>query len=203
MVERVKVTSPKKQARVDRSNEDRDFAHREVIGDDWDEFMGQLEKGLTIDEYALNEGVIAQPELFYKVSQQLASQTSLRDDAKHQLEVTEAEVDATIRLYHRKNEEKVTENEIKAKIASHRDVVSATKLFLQQNKRVGELAALKEAFNQRNFMLKGLIDLYIGNYYGNVPGDGSHGSKTTALRRAEYGEDRKALNEARSERGKV
>lgn len=204
MVERVKV---EKKKSAPRRELDEDAAVRTAFdstGEDWEDFMAGLEKGLAIDEHALNEGVVAQPELFYKVSQQLALQISLRDDAKHTLEVVEAEVDQTIRLVHRKEETKVTENEIRANVATHRDTLAATKELSKYNRRVGELSALKEAFNQRNFMLKGLIDLYIGNYYGNVEGHESRGSRTNNLRRAEYDEDKAALRNARtsSERGK-
>jgi len=203
MVERVKVEKSKKPAPKQDVDEDVEFDRRAAgAGESWEDFMAGLEKGLAIDEHALNEGVVAQPELFYKVSQQLALQISLRDDAKHSLEVVEAEVDQTIRLVHRKEETKVTENEIRANVATHRDTLAAVKELSKYNRRVGELSALKEAFNQRNFMLKGLIDLYIGNYYGNVESHGSGGSRTNNLRRAEYGEDRAALNKVRKgERG--
>lgn len=127
-----------------------------------------LEPGLAIDEHALEEALQQQPDLFYRVSKALALLISERDEAKMELQTVEAEIDMEIRREAMDNDEKVTVGEVEARRRIHKKVVAANLRLIDFNKQVGQYSALKEAFQQRSYVLKSLSELYIANYYGDV-----------------------------------
>ena len=128
----------------------------------------ELEQGLPIDEHDLNGALLRQPDLLYKVSKELTLQTSRRDAAKQMLAEVEAEVDAAIRHDAQVNDEKITEKEVASQKILDKDVQDAEKELLRLSLAVGQLGALKEAYQQRSYALRGLIDLYVANYFGDA-----------------------------------
>lgn len=134
-----------------------------------DAALADLEPGLQIDENAMEEALLAQPDSYYKVSKRLALVISRRDAAKQELAEVEARADAKIRRDAELAEEKITEREVKSQKRLDTDVKTAGSNVLTLNYHVGELTALKEAFQQRSYALKELVALYIANYYGDLP----------------------------------
>ncbi len=130
--------------------------------------IADLEKGLLIDEHALEQALMEQPSIFYKVSSMLADAISERDAAKQDKETLEARVDGKIRQVAELGGEKVTEKLIEGRKILHKDVIDLSKELLELNKSVGQLSALKESFQQRSYVLNKLTDLYIANYYGDA-----------------------------------
>lgn len=151
----------------------------------------QLEEGLQIDEYALDDALVTQPDSFYRVSKQLALLISRRDAKKQELAEEEAKADAELRETAVKHKDKVTETEVKNMIRLDRDVQKVSTEFLDLNREVGELTALKEAYQQRSYVLKDLVQLYIANYYTNADGSSS---SSRALRDHKAGRVREELN---------
>lgn len=129
--------------------------------------LEELEPGLQIDEHALDEALQEQPDLFYRVSKDLALLTSRRDAAKQNVSEVEAQVDLEVRSGAAKRDEKIPEREVDAQKRLHPKVKAAVAQMLQLNSAVGQLAALKEAFQQRSWVLKDLVGLYIANYYSD------------------------------------
>ncbi len=125
----------------------------------------ELEKGLRIDEYALEDSWREQPELFHRVSKKLALLISQRDDAKHDLALVEAEVDYELRTAARENEIKITEKEVEAKKLQDKGVEEAYKNLSFLNLRVAEFGALADSFKQRSSALIRLTDLYLNEHY--------------------------------------
>ena len=143
---------------------------RSKINNDTDEIsIEELEEGLPIDEHALDEALLRQPDFLYQVSKRLALQTSRRDSAKQLLTETEARVDAEIRNDAYKADEKITEKEVSSQKILNKEVQTAERQLLNLNLIVGQLNALKEAYQQRSYMLRELTSLYIANYYGDAP----------------------------------
>ena len=132
-----------------------------------DSTIEELEAGLRIDEHALEDALKVHSDLFYKVSDQMTLSLSLRDEAKQQLEETEAEVDLGLRKDAALSEERVTDTAIAFQRKIDRRVKAANANYLKLKHDAARWAALKESFEQRSYALSKLVDLYIANYYGD------------------------------------
>ena len=128
----------------------------------------QLEQNLLIDEHALDEAIEQQPDWFHRCSKQLALLESRRDAAKQALLDEEAKVDTELRMKARKNDEKITNDEIKAQTRLMPAVKKAGQVFLQLNESVNLYEALKESFKQRSYALGHLVDLFVAGYFGGL-----------------------------------
>jgi hypothetical protein len=155
--------------------------------------FAELEAGLHIDENGLDDALMEQTELFYRVSKEYSLLVSRRDAAKQNVDEVKAEVDLQYRQDARNENEKVTEKEIEAKVRMDKDVVAAIDAHLKLNRAVGVYGALKEAYQQRNYVLKELSGLYVANYYGDV----THSSAKSAMLERRGDQARRAMNEAR------
>lgn len=152
----------------------------------------ELEEALAIDEHALDEALIRQPDAFYRVSKKLALMASRRDAAKQSLQEEEAYADERARSSIPENE-KATEGAIKALIRLDSKVQEANDKLLKLSRDTALLQALKEAFTQRSYVMKDLVSLYVANYYG----DASGGRSETQLRNKRAEENRTAMADER------
>jgi len=139
--------------------------------------LERLEQGLPIDENALNEAWLQQPDSFYRVAKQLALMTSRRDAKKQELAETEAKADAETREVAAQRKEKITEPEIKAAVRLDPDVLKVGKELGELQYRVGVLGALERSYEMRQKALTKLVDLYIANYYRSGGGEGSRSAQ--------------------------
>lgn len=129
--------------------------------------INELKKGLRIDEHALDHALRDHPVLFYNVSAELALAISNRDEAKQDLEEVEAVVDMELRKSAAVSGERTTEKEIESNRKTDQRVKSANDKFLVEKLNAANLAALKEAFEQKSYALSKLVDLYLANYYSS------------------------------------
>lgn len=160
--------------------------------DDAETPISELEDALQIDEHALDEALIRQPDAFYRVSKKLAIVISQRDAAKQALQEEEAYADERARESIPSGE-RVTDTAVKAIIRLDKKVMEGSDRLLKLNRNVGLLQALKEAFQQRSYVMKDLVSLYVANYYG----DASGGRSETHLRNKRADENRTAMGEER------
>jgi len=129
----------------------------------------ELEDLLSIDENTLEACCREQPVLFYKVSKELTRAQSLRDQASQDLKDIEARVDAEIRNEPLdEGEKKPTENAIANRVRMHPSVIALRDKLQIRNEAYGTLAALKESFGQRSYMLRELVQLWLANYYSDI-----------------------------------
>lgn len=128
--------------------------------------IAELEKALKIDENALDDAHLQHADAFYRVSKQLAQLTSQRDAAKQAVEDVEAQTEMDVRETAAKRSDKVTAGEVAAMVRVDDAVMKARQRFLTLSGSVNEHMALKEAFQQRSYMLSGLTSLYSANYFG-------------------------------------
>lgn len=128
--------------------------------------LQDLEKALKIDKHALDEGLECQSDLFYMVARECALLMSRQDSASQELKEIEAFVDQKIRRELDPNE-KVTERDIEARRRTHSDVVEVVSKLLDLKRDVAIWQALKEAWQQRSYVLKELVTLYVASYYGD------------------------------------
>lgn len=129
--------------------------------------IADLEASLQIDENALEDVCREQTTLLYRVARELSIAISRRDAAKQDLEYIEARVALELREQVRTGE-KITADEVKARVKVHPDYLAAVEELTKTQNMIGEWAPLKEAYQQRSYMLNHLVDLYLSNYYGNI-----------------------------------
>jgi hypothetical protein len=113
----------------------------------------------------LDDEVIRQPMLFYEVSDQLTDALAERDASKEELAATDAELDNSWRRKLAKNKERVTDKVILSHVTTSSEHEKAFETYLRAKTRADKLLALKEAFQQRSYMLRDLVALYSANYY--------------------------------------
>lgn len=136
----------------------------EWTGRDADEFR-ELEAAIIIDEHTLDVNCIQHSDLFYRVSRGLARYSARRDEQKQKTAEIEALVDAEVRRGH--EGERITEAAIANQKITDPRVKLARKELAMLNRIVGQIAALKEAYLQRSYSLKGMIDLHLAGYFGD------------------------------------
>lgn len=132
--------------------------------------FSQLEAGLSIDPHNLNDALAEQPTLFYHVAKQLALEISRRDAAKQTLAEVEASADQGIRDHAETNEFKLTEKDVESQKRLDPNVQQCIKVLADLEYRTRRLTALKDAFQERGYALKGLVDLYSISYYAESTG---------------------------------
>lgn len=127
--------------------------------------LSDLQQQLAIDKSVLDDEVIRQPVLFYNISEQLTDAIAERDAAKEELNSTDAELDGTWRRKLNKADSKVTEKMVSNCVQTSVEHEKAFNAWLTAKTRADKLLALKEAFQQRSYMLRDLVSLYSANYY--------------------------------------
>lgn len=113
----------------------------------------------------LDDEVIRQPMLFYEVSDQLTDALAERDAAKEELAVVDAELDNSWRKKLAKVKDRVTDKVVQSCVLTSPEHEKAFQTYLHAKTKADRFLALKEAFQQRSFMLRDLVALYSANYY--------------------------------------
>lgn len=116
---------------------------------------------LQIDKLALDDCLIEQPEVYYHVSEGVTLAVEARDAAKLDLDELMAKKDQEIRTKAAVDEEKLTETAIQNKLRGLPEIQEAQQDLLTTRKAADDWLALKEAFQQRSFMLRELVALTI------------------------------------------
>ncbi len=163
--------------------------------------INELQERLRIDRDDLDECLASQPTLVAQVGRQWSLALSERDGAKNHLKEVEAKEYARIRGV-LEEEGKVTETMISQRLVLSKRVQAAKVDVIEAAQRASELETLKDAFKDRGYALKGLVDLFLASYYekdsaGSVEASRSHHSE------AMYERNRKRLAEARRARKKT
>jgi hypothetical protein len=165
--------------------------------------LAELEKGLQIDEDDLDQALLHQPDLFYRVAKAYAILNSRKDAAKQNVLEAEAMADLEIRTAYEKQKRREDDDkrksptapQIAAEVRLNVKVRRAINDMLQLSSAAAQYAALKEAYEQRSYALKELCNLASESAYSNR----SYGPREDALnRRAD--QNRRDMAEARRRR---
>lgn len=135
--------------------------------------LEQYKDKLAIDRDGLGECLVDQPQLYYDVTSAHAEAVSERDAVKLELDELQADIDRKIREDAFKRDVKVTEAGIQQQIKLDPKVKGLNRSFLEVRERTEQWFALKEAFQQRSFMLRELVALRISER-GDIAG--AHGA---------------------------
>lgn len=157
-----------------------------------------LQAQLEINKTELDDEVIRQPSLFYMVSEQLTDALAERDAAKEELANVDADLYATWRTKLGKSEKgRVTDTMVNMHVQASADHEAAFANYLKAKTKAEKLLALKEAFQQRSYMLRDLVSLYSANYY-----EDTSMRPTKAQEASHYAANRQRISIARAARGK-
>ncbi|MFH1741093.1 MAG: hypothetical protein ABIH23_18995 [bacterium] len=127
--------------------------------------MKNWEDRIKIDQNALNDELVVQPELFLVASRSYVDAVSERDAAKSNLDVARAAADFRVRAAREAAGEKSTETIIASAVELDKKYRVAVERHLAAKKAAAEAEAVKESFGQRGYVLKDLAALYIAGYY--------------------------------------
>jgi hypothetical protein len=129
------------------------------------DFIRDMEDELKINEHALDDELKRHPELRNDIGRELALAKSRRDQAELRIKQLEAEVARDYRDAAKKEEEKVTEGEIKAHVTLDKEVIAAKQEHINLDRDVNLLQALYDAYKDRGYSIARLCDLWLANYY--------------------------------------
>lgn len=159
--------------------------------------INELKSYLAIDKSSLDDELMRQPSLLFKISEALVEATAKRDALKDHLAKVEAGLDQNLRTKFLDSSDKYTEGQIKSLVITNKHRCDANSAFLATKAEVDLLAALKESFHQRGYMLRDLVSLYTANYYqiDSVRATPKMGDAVYDQRRARLAEGRKNRGE--------
>ncbi len=160
--------------------------------------LAELHQQLAIDKSVLDDEVIRQPMLFYMVSEALTTALAERDAAKEELNAVDADLGFKWRKRLSKDKSvRITEALLKDHIQTSADHEKAFDTWLAAKTKADRLQALKDAFQQRSYMLRDLVALYSANYY-----EVTSMKPTQAQEASHYAANRSRISNARAARGK-
>lgn len=150
--------------------------------------MEQLADGLHIDKHDLDEAWVAQPDIFWRVCEQLAKANNARDSNK----VLRDQVIATVGAEKREDAEaevkrkggRVNETAIAREIELDDRVVEAREQHQRLVHKAERWLGLKESYQQRSWALKDLTSLHLANYYQTNSGGHSRDEAADRNRQA-------------------
>lgn len=128
----------------------------------------ELKSYLEIDKFALDDEISTQAVLYQQVAEFHARCVSKRDAAYENVKVVDAGVGWDLKVEANKQGIKVTEATVAGQVLlsiEHKEAVDA---HLKLKEQTDRNAALKDAFNQRCYMLKELGELFIAGYYSEI-----------------------------------
>ncbi len=125
----------------------------------------EYRKLLNIDKNSLDDVLVEQADIFYEISHKYSIAVSKRDQAYENIKVTDAELNLAVRINLDDEGRKVTESLINNMVLEHEEHKEAVKTHLEAKKLADQYSALKEAFHQRSYMLRELVQLYISGYF--------------------------------------
>jgi len=118
----------------------------------------------------LDTELIRQAQLYGHVGTLYAFAVATRDKKKHDLEVLEAQLDRDVRDQLATDNEKVTENKVEAGIKLEPSHQRAYRDYLDACRLTAEWEALKDAYKQRSYMLREIVNLRVTDYFGEAVG---------------------------------
>ena len=132
--------------------------------------LEELERGLRISRDDLDGALIEQPDIFHRVSTELALAISVRDAAKLERDQVQAELDMELREKFARAETKITEVALSRELETMPRMVTLRKDLGRLSALVDRWSALKESYNQRGYALKELVNLYVVGYFTTSSG---------------------------------
>jgi hypothetical protein len=131
-----------------------------------EETLNELADKIKIDPDSLDTEFINQTNWYYHAATGYAMAVSLRDQAKSDLDTTEAELYLSFRNGTR---DKPTEAQLKAMVEADDVRREYLALYTQAKQLADRWLALRDSFTQKGHALRELAELYKLNYFGERP----------------------------------
>lgn len=134
---------------------------------------------LRIDKFNLDDELVSQAEIFYKVAEKHIDSIDERDRLYQSLKNIESGLSLEVRSNCENEGKKVTEKVIETLVNTNPQRLVAQEDYLKAKKKCDDLAVMKEALQQKSYMLKELVQLYVAGYYSieSVRGDSKNGNE--------------------------
>lgn len=157
--------------------------------------LDQLADAVVIDKHNLDECWVEQPDIFWRVADQLAKANNARDKAKLERDRVITEVGAELREDHeaavaRAGKGRVNETQLAREIEQDDRVVDARNEYQRLVYQAERWLALKESYQQRSYALKDLSNLHLAQYYQTNSGGDRRDEAANSVRR-QAGEQRR------------
>ena len=133
--------------------------------DNLEDLISVLRSRVKPDRHELDTELTDQPELFYHASEghsQASHRRLVIDNERRSIEARAAE---QIRSDAERSGTKLTETRIPQLVANIEEVIRVKEDLFEADRKVSEWLSLKEAFQQKGYMLRELANLYSSNYY--------------------------------------
>lgn len=128
----------------------------------------ELKSYLEIDKYALDDEISTQAVVYQQVAEYHARCVSKRDAAYENVKVVDASVSLALKTAALKAGTKLTEATVASEVLLSTEHEEAVDAHLRAKEHADRNAALKDAFNQRCYMLRELGELFIAGYYSDI-----------------------------------
>jgi hypothetical protein len=128
-----------------------------------EEALNELTDHIKIDRDELDIEFVTQTNDYYHAATGFAMAVSLRDQAKNNLEVAEAELYLDFR---RHASERPTEAQLDAMVKAHEIRQEFFDRYLASKQIADRWLALRDSFSQKGHALRELAELYKLNYFG-------------------------------------
>ena len=129
------------------------------------ELMKEFEKGLRIDKHNLDDELVEHGPLHYRIADLHERALADVDGLKIDIENAEAELYAQYKEAAIEADEKLSETALKMRIQDSQRMRKLNTAYLAAKRRLGELRALNQSYQQRSYHIRGLIDLHTVKYY--------------------------------------
>lgn len=120
--------------------------------------LEEVRSNLRINEDEIDRALAEHSEWFRKAGDHLNEVTADHDTLKLELKELVAELDGQIRKNAVEVEEKLTETQLNNRIQVLPRVKDLNRKILAAKKRMDDASTLKESYQQRSFMLRGMND---------------------------------------------
>ncbi len=127
--------------------------------------LEQYAKLLQIDKNDLDEALISQAIVYYRVGEAYATALSYRDYAKSNIDKVRADSDRLIRRRAVEENEKVTEAQVANRILDDLLYQQAVVDYIEWKTVADKWAALRDSFERRCYALRDMVHLWISGYY--------------------------------------
>lgn len=120
---------------------------------------------LLIDQHALDRELIRQAHTYHEIAIAYAEAVSKRDAAYENIKTVDANLYFHLRQTYEAEGTKITESLLSQKVLTHPEHTRAHGEHNLLKLEADKLMALKDAFGQRSYMLRDMVQLYTTGYF--------------------------------------
>ncbi len=141
----------------------------------------EIRAKLRIDEDDMDTCLVEHSEYFHKAAEQVTEAAAVRDGLKLQLEELQANLDRDIRARNLRDDIKMSETGLSNTIKTTPRYQELQAKYMAAVKTAADWSTLKEAFQQRSYMLRELNQRQIAQMYNLSTERGTVGARRSAI----------------------